>query len=527
MTCASGIAFCLLNLLAERGVRDIVVAPGARSQALALAAVALERAGLVRLTVRIDERVAAFTAFGMAKALDSPAVVITTSGSAVANLYPAVVEASHSFVPLIVITADRPRELHGKRSNQTMNQEKFFSHWVRFFCHIEQDVPGERVIDSALQAALGVSSLRGAGPGPVHINVAFDNPLSCAHPVQPGDNKGSALKHKKVLRSKRETLVLRKDDPPTVIIAGTGSGRRPADIACATGWPLVAEISSGSRFGPFLIKNYRNWLTENSLDIRRAIVFGHPTLSSEIPTFLTKRNIDTIVVAPFGREFYNPSGTARPVANVLVDEDSFSGIPLGAAKFASASAGCISQDVISSDRPRGHRVTRQQLVSEIWNITKEDEILFFGSSQLIRVADSILPGKRVTVFANRGLSGIDGNLSTAAGIAIATNRTTRVLVGDLTGVHDIGALLIPLMEAKYRLQIVIGNDFGGGIFDTLEVHATPSDYKRVLYVPCRVDFRLVSHAFGWKYTFCPDPNSLRKALKSRIFPHLLEVHLAV
>src|SRR5688572_11183693 len=199
---ASDVAMALLRAFIDAGVGDLVVAPGSRSQALALAAAELERVGAVRLHVRIDERGAAFLALGLAVESGHPSIVVTTSGTAVANLHPAVLEAHHSGVPLVVLTADRPAELRGIRSNQTTMQPGIFAGAVR----LERDVAapegaaGEsdaaaRLARDAVAATLGFDGtgafVAHPGPGPVHVNLQLREPLSSPFSLPPGGRAGA------------------------------------------------------------------------------------------------------------------------------------------------------------------------------------------------------------------------------------------------------------------------------------------------------------------------------------------------
>jgi 2-succinyl-5-enolpyruvyl-6-hydroxy-3-cyclohexene-1-carboxylate synthase len=246
---ASDFAVAFLAELIRLGVRDVVVCPGSRSQALALAAAEFERAGVLNLRVRIDERSAGFLALGLARESGIPVVVVTTSGTAVANLHPAVLEASHSGVPLVVVTADRPAELLGIGANQATVQAGIFGSAVRR----EWDV-------AAPTSAAGADELAGDVldriAGPVHVNLALREPLSAVVPlpdVEPGRFSPD--------RPAGEPVTL-EPGPRTVVVAGTGAGERAEEVARQLGAPLLAEVTSGSRFGPHLVAAYRDLLRE-------------------------------------------------------------------------------------------------------------------------------------------------------------------------------------------------------------------------------------------------------------------------
>ena len=525
---ASASAAALLEGLVAHGVADVVLSPGSRSQALALAAAAFARAGHLRVTVRIDERVAGFTALGLAVQTGRPVAIVCTSGTAVANLHPAVLEAHHSGVPLIVLTADRPAELRGIGSNQTTVQPGIFGELVRADWDVPAPTgaPGERE-DARTLAALAV---RASAEGPVHLNLAYREPLSGSILVPDPIDAAPALDDAPA--APRQTLDLVPDDA-TVVIAGHGAGPAAEQLAVDLGAPLIAEVSSGARFGRHLVVAYRDVLRgPHGEAVGRAIVFGHPTLSREVPALLERDDVETIVVRTPGVEAYNPGRRAR-----IVDDVRVQGTPdrtvvrrwvggwvsMSRAVLESQEPGDPAPELslaVSSDR--GVRaafasaelavlrapVDRRMLVRAVWAATWPHDRLVLAASRLIRVADAIVPGKAIPVHANRGLAGIDGTVSTATGMALgaadaettATPGTTRVLLGDLALLHDAGALLAPLPD-DLRLHVIVGNDGGGTIFDDLEVAATApaDDFEQVMRTPQEVDLAALAAAGGWAY----------------------------
>jgi 2-succinyl-5-enolpyruvyl-6-hydroxy-3-cyclohexene-1-carboxylate synthase len=526
---ASASAAALLEGLVAHGVADVVLSPGSRSQALALAAAAFARAGHLRVTVRIDERVAGFTALGLAVQTGRPVAIVCTSGTAVANLHPAVLEAHHSGVPLIVLTADRPAELRGIGSNQTTVQPGIFGELVRADWDVPAPAgaPGERE-DARTLAALAV---RASAEGPVHLNLAYREPLSGSILV-PDPIDAPLGAEDAPPTEPRVTLDLVPDDA-TVVIAGHGAGPAAEQLAVDLGAPLIAEVSSGARFGRHLVVAYRDVLRgPHGEAVGRAIVLGHPTLSREVPALLERGDVETIVVRTPGVEAYNPGRRAR-----IVDDVRVQGAPdravvrrwvggwvsMSRAVLESQEPGDPAPDLslaVSSDR--GVRaafasaelavlrapVDRRMLARAVWAATWPHDRLVLAASRLIRVADAIVPGKAIPVHANRGLAGIDGTVSTATGMALgaadaetsATPGTTRVLLGDLALLHDAGALLAPLPD-DLRLHVIVGNDGGGTIFDELEVAATApaDDFEQVMRTPHAVDLAALAAAGGWAY----------------------------
>ncbi|WP_314148092.1 2-succinyl-5-enolpyruvyl-6-hydroxy-3-cyclohexene-1-carboxylic-acid synthase [uncultured Leifsonia sp.] len=556
---ATDLAVALLAGFVRAGVRHIVVSPGSRSQALALAAAELERNGSARLHVRIDERVGGFVALGVGRETGVPAVVLTTSGTATANLHPAVLEAHEAGVPLIVVTADRPAELRGIRSNQTTRQVGLYGDVVRLARDVPAPVGGEDELAeaevlalAAVRAAVGADD---ADPGPVHLNVAFREPLSVAVPPVDRIEAESAPTVAGPAALGRETVTL-TTGPRTVVIAGADAGAAAEEFARAAGAPLLAEVSSGARFGPNLVVAYRELLRDDAFGgrVQRAVVFGHPTLSREVPALLTRDDVEVIVVAPSGAEFYNPGRRARVVGGVVAPADLdlrspevrawvgswvFGSRRLVEAAERAADPAAVAPDV---DKARSYDpadalafakaelaavrapITRSVLAEALWRYTWPHDRLVIGASRLIRDADRIVPGKRIRVHANRGLSGIDGTIATATGIALAARAAadegpagiTRVLLGDLTLLHDVGALLGMTGETRPNVQLVVGNDSGGTIFDALEVAGTASAeaFDRVLYTPHSVDIASLARAYGCEHRVVRTKGELDQALSA-------------
>lgn len=550
---ATDAAAALLGALIARGVEHVVLSPGSRSQALALVAADLERAGLLRLHVRIDERVAGFTALGIGRETGVPAAVICTSGTAVANLLPAVLEAHHSGVPLLLLTADRPPELRGIGANQTTRQPGMFTQAVRLELDVavpdetDADGTGEgtRMLRDLAAEAFAASLGDGRPAGPVHLNLPYREPLGGAVPAwvaeptspvadavdeapdtfgalyQGGGGIGDAD-----ASPAAEAPVVLPRGPRTVVVAGADSGPAAEDLAHLGGWPLVAEIVSGARFGRYLVHGYRGLLRDPDLGgaIERVVVFGHPTLSREVTQLLSRTDVEAVALRGPG-EPLNLNGATVTVDAVGVDagdaDREWLGLWMRASRDASVDLSPAAPDAeaLASSVPSERRgalasevaalrapLDREALVDAVWRATWPHDRLMFGSSRLVRVADAVLGGKKVPVHANRGLAGIDGTIATAAGIAAASQTdgrpgVTRVLLGDLAFLHDVGALLLPPGETEPRLQIVVGNDGGGTIFDGLEVAgvAEAEAMERVLYTPQAVRLEQLALAYGWEY----------------------------
>ncbi len=550
-----------MALLAEfvrRGVTDLVLSPGSRSQALALAAARLEQAGLLRMHVRVDERSAGFLALGIAVEQTRPVIVVTTSGTAVANLHPAVLEAAHSGVPLVLLTGDRPAELRGIGANQTTEQAGIFGSAAP-----SVDVPAPGAAGNEADAAAAVQlagALLDGIAGPRHANLAFREPLSgvvLRPDVSPGTWAPTA----------RRDVVELRPEAGTVVVAGSAAGPAAEEAARALGAPLLAEVASGARFGPHLVAAYRELLGAADFGDRvtRVVVFGHPTLSREVPALIERTGVETIVVRSPGRDDYNPGRRVARFADAVTvasDADAADHLASRAARAWVGSWVTTSRRLIEPDRqPLGagpetdelaeraafaraqlaelrEPVTRRMLVEAVWDATWPHDRLVVGASRLIRELDRVAPGKRIPVHANRGLAGIDGTVATATGIAMASQQAaddarsapgvTRVLLGDLALLHDAGSLLLASGEPRPRLQVIVGDDGGGTIFDGLEVagSADADLFDRVMLTPQRVDLAALASAYGWEHRRVTSRGELAPALSPSTAQVLIEVPLA-
>ncbi len=476
--------------------RDFWLAPGARSQALAIAAAQVADAGRANLHVRIDERSLGFNALGAA-VYGGPQVIITTSGTAVANLHPAVLEAHHSGLGLILLTADRPAELRDKGANQTTNQVGIFSDAV-IEC-IDVPAPTEKDIAKLPQLAKelvekAVLLAWGERPQPVQLNLQFIEPLSAITPdaaeilesLEDADYKEESVKD---LDDESCYLDL---EIPTVVVAGANAGIHISEIR-SLGLPVFAEPTSGVRHIPESVLSYRSVLA-NDLElagqIKQVIVYGKPTLSRTVVSLL-RRNDVKVFVREGQMGSFEIGNDVTKVKSPIV----------GAAN--QKWLGTWLQESAKDSSPLGGELDRQAIVVKTWEASPAIEnILVLGASQLIREADFYAPAVEVRAWANRGLSGIDGTIGTATGIAIQEpDKQVRALMGDLTFLHDVGSLALDANDGPLDIQVIVVNDNGGKIFSNLEVAQSvePNTFKRIFQTPQNVDISKLAEAYGWKY----------------------------
>ncbi|WP_454041358.1 2-succinyl-5-enolpyruvyl-6-hydroxy-3-cyclohexene-1-carboxylic-acid synthase [Cellulosimicrobium sp. Marseille-Q8652] len=559
-------ACALVARLVREGVRDVVLAPGSRSAPLAYAVAAAADAGLVTLHVRVDERSAAFLALGLARGSDPvetpgggrvprPVAVVTTSGTAVANLHPAVLEAHHAGVPLVLLTADRPHELRGTGANQTTDQVGVFGPAVRLV--VDQPAPDGRdgelrdLLAATTRALAAATGARTGVPGPVHLDLAYREPLVPVAPLGASDVDPSAALGRRTVVVPAAVSAPRQGRPAgrTVVVAGDGAGPLARELAQVRGWPLLAEPSSGAAGGPDAVPAAPLVLGVAELvdDVENVVVLGRPTLTRPVQRLLGRDDVSVVVVAPAGAPWPDAARNAWSVLPAVPGEwlvpapgtpgDGDDGGDETAAAAdrrwlarwrAAARAAARAVDAATgADRTSGPAVARA-----VAGACGPDDVLVVGSSNPVRDLDLVLgveehaadgAGRGAPrVVANRGLAGIDGTVSTALGVALAEarrGRRTRALLGDLTFLHDVGGLLRGPHEPHVDLQLVVVNDDGGSIFAGLEPGAlgesstaAGATFERVFSTPHGANLAHLCSGYGVDHQLVPDVASLRHAL---------------
>lgn len=478
-----GLAESVLAGLIAQGLTDLVISPGSRSAPMAVAALAAERRGQLRLHVRIDERSAGFLALGLAKGSARAVAVLTTSGTAAANLHPAVLEASHARVPLIALTADRPLELVDSGANQTTRQLGLFGAAVRADAVLATGVAGRRAAATAQRLVIAALGSRSAHPGPVHLDLAFAEPLT-SPPVGPVVVGPLQVSEPPV------DVVELDPGPRTVVLVGDLPPEQAGpvlELAAAARLPVLSEPSGNCRRGSEAIAGHR-LLLESGLgaDVERVLLFGHPTLSRPVQRLLARSHV--VAVGP-GPVWTDVAGGVAELHDAV--------------RISPAESGWLDRwraaDAALTAR-RTALATEQTGVAEaVLAALDGADTLLLGSSQLIRDADlAPIPADPPQIFANRGLAGIDGTVSTALGLALGGRRVTA-LVGDLTFLHDSGGLLVGPDEPRPEsLRIVVANDDGGAIFHTLEQgsSAHAEDFERLFGTPHGTDLAALCAAHG-------------------------------
>ncbi len=504
------------------GVRDVVLAPGSRSAPFALTLDAADRDGDLRLHVRVDERSAGFLALGLATGSRRPVAVVTTSGTAVGNLLPAVMEAHHTGRRVLVVSADRPDRLRGTGANQTTDQAGLFGTFAP--CHdLTASTTGE---DLSLLVSQACSRR-----GPTQLNVQLDGDLlpSDADPdtwwQRPGSEGAGPGVDPSVSRPVDGEIL--RIGPRTVVVAGDDAGPAARLLAEAANWPLVAEPTSGARIGRQALRTGRLLLTTDLRgDVERVVVVGHPTLSRPVTSLISDPGLEVVAVRGRDGVATDPGRVAR-VLDVVPRVDG----PDDPAWFAAwrdgddrlsalIDAGLVAPHGDPRRAPGDGGLSPLAVAAVVGAAVAADTTLVVGSSNPVRDLDVMAvpwtPHEHRFVVGNRGLAGIDGMVSTAVGIALGRPRAARSIayLGDLTFLHDTNGLLTGRGQRRPDLTFVVLSDDGGAIFSTLEQgdRRYASAFERVFATPHGTDLEALCAAHHAAYERVDDLGRLSAAL---------------
>lgn len=533
-------ATAFLGELAASGVRHVVVAPGSRSTPLVLAVAADAR---FSTTVHLDERSAGFFALGIGKATRRPAAIITTSGTATANLFPAVIEAHQAGVPLLVLTADRPHRLRDVGANQAIDQVGLYGSYVRWFA----DIAPPSAEDAALrhlrgQAARAVARATGPDAGPVHLNFPFDKPLEPeTDPAPTARADTPAVRITRGAPTPGPDVVARlaaalRAHPRGLIVAGPMPQADAAAVlrlAAATGFPLLADPLSGARFGDAagatLIGNYdlalRDPAVRALLSPQLVVRVGRTPTSASACDLLAEAGAAHQIVVTHGGGWRDHLAVASEIVEAEVGPfldaltaqiadtlapPAWSGQWTRLERAASAAREALDREGV---------VFEGDVLAETLAAVPEGANLFVSNSMPVRDLDAhgAVRPKAVRVFGNRGASGIDGIVSTALGIAAAGDDDvpTVAVVGDLAFYHDQNGLLAARKYGLNVVFVVIQND-GGGIFHMLPVRDFEPAFTPFFATPHGLDFRHIAELHSLPYQCVTDPSLFRQTLESAL-----------
>ena len=524
---ATAFATVLVDELVRHGITDAVAAPGSRSTPLALAFAADER---VRLHVRIDERSAAFLAIGLIRGSGRPVPVVCTSGTATAHFHAAVLEADQSRLPLLVLTADRPPELRGIGANQTIDQVNLYGSAVRWSCDAgvpEARSDSVRYWRSLVSRAVGTSRGHSGGrAGPVHLNLPFREPLTpegdgAGFPFAlDGRAEGSpwTSSDRAPTRAPADLSTAVESAARGVLVAGDGLLMRDVtalvEFAERSGWPIFAEPHSNARHPGVAVSGTDALLRDEDFCRRHTpdlvVVAGRVGLSRAMLSWLAAQHH---VVVDRDGGWTDPTRTAAAVHRC--DVSAFAELTGRAGPDWLPSwrgAGQLVADAIDQVLDESDELTEPRVARDLAAALPTDAALVAASSMPIRDLDlTMRPRTGLTIVANRGVSGIDGFVSTAQGFASASGAVTWALAGDLSLLHDANGLAT---DSPIDVTYVVLNNNGGGIFSLLPQASSvePQTFERLFGTPHHVNLEALADAYDVGYTRASTANDLAQEM---------------
>lgn len=542
----------LLGALHRAGVRDVCVTPGSRSTPLAYAAHTLP--GL-RTTVHIDERAAGFFALGLAKATRRPVALVCTSGTAAANYYPAIIEASLAGVPLIVLSADRPLELRGTGAPQTIDQVRLFGSHVRHFAETALPAPYPASLRRLAAGAAQAAAVAQAAPtGPVHLNVPFADPL----PPIPTEDPGfaalaeAALGHASALVPARPACDEAALPPLAERIASAERGLIVAGpalealapesvfaLARRTGFPVVADVASGLRFHP----DAKGLVVTHAEALLRA-----PALAEDGPDLVIRLgSLPTSATLNKWIERHQPwMALLQPdlmrrdpeaLAHLTVEGDVEAmlralspSLPTHRGRTAWGERLLSADRAVSEVFAHATGAAESLAVREAMRAMPAGSGVFLSNSMSIRYADSLCDeaADGLQVLVSRGANGIDGITSTALGVALGLERPTLLVTGDLAFLHDLGGLLAARHLKTPLVALVLNND-GGAIFSHLPIARFPEVFEPYFGTPHGCRFAAAASLFGLDHAVATSPAEVATQVAQAIAsgrPSIVEVPTA-
>ncbi|MCM2991354.1 2-succinyl-5-enolpyruvyl-6-hydroxy-3-cyclohexene-1-carboxylic-acid synthase [Bacillus safensis] len=539
----------LMDEFVQGGVKEAVVCPGSRSTPLAMLALAHQD---IHVHVLVDERSAAFYALGLAKASQSPVLLICTSGTAAANFYPAIVEAHYSRVPLIVLTADRPHELREVGAPQAIDQQFLFGKFVKWFTDLALPEESQTMLRYVQTAAARANHMSMQEPkGPVQVNVPLREPLLPDLSIDPfareeADTKkvlasGQAFPNEQVMS---EIVTIMNQSKKGLIVAGELHTQEEKEavlrLSKALQLPILADplslLRNGHENEDLIIDAYDSLLKDEVLQQHllpdMVIRFGPMPVSKPLFKWLEKHaEVKQIVVDAAGG-FRDPGLSASYVIESHVA--AFVEAALNQAEQREETSFLnLWQNANSSFRTHAARYSDEDLSFEgnvyrqLQHLLPKESVLFIGNSMPIRDVDTFFEtqSKPFRMMANRGANGIDGVVSTALGTYAALKQPVTLVIGDLSFYHDMNGLLATkLMDIP--LTVVLLNNDGGGIFSFLPQASDEPYYEKLFGTPTGLNFEYASKLYGGTYSKPATKQELHDAYMAHIDEpglHLIEI----
>ncbi len=539
-----------VNELAANGVKSACITPGSRNTPLIFAFATNKK---IKKIVSIDERSSAFLALGLAKVKNEPVAIVTTSGTATAELYPAIIEAYKQRIPLVVCTADRPPGFLERGANQAINQQNLYANHIRFFKDMgmpQLNIEKIKNVRKTARKSLHISLYK--NPGPVHLNFPFDKPFepdaytnqisyslfeiannTKSINVYRTKRQKKQIRNKKVFRNLLEKL---NKTEKGIIIVGPENYRDDFNkkvvlLSEKLNYPILADGASQLRFNAHskknIISNYdaifrsEEFSKKHKPDI--ILHFGRTVTSKGLENYLTNIKCQKYLINEFGDIFdptNNTTDSFRYLPSLFCDEinneinKKRTGSDWLKIFIKADKATEIIKDKIIS---RAKFKNECRIISEIINLIPERSNIMLSNSMPIRDFDYFASNtnKKVTVYNNRGSSGVDGIISTAIGITERSKKPTVLLTGDIAFYYDLNGLLLS-KKISVPLTIVLINNNGGGIFRVLPI----SEYKNVFekyFLTCHnLNFSDIIKGFGVKHTLVKNWNHFRKSFNTAI-----------
>jgi 2-succinyl-5-enolpyruvyl-6-hydroxy-3-cyclohexene-1-carboxylate synthase len=520
-------ATALVSTLADGGVRHASLSPGSRSTPLALA---LSRHPDIEVHVHLDERSGAFFALGLAKALRRPVIVACTSGTAAAELFPAVVEASQSRMPLILLTADRPPRLRGTGANQTIDQARLYGAYTRAYVEAPVPASADDVAEWGVAGMQALNACGGVAPGPVQIDCPFEEPLIPAgDPVGTGSPAGWAMHAPEDANpaptpQEADRVAEAVHGKRGLVVSGSSAWIPPGmtvHLAERLGWPVMAEPPSDARrpgqslaAGQALAAS--PWIEEHGPEVILQVGAAPTTRTTQR---LVGAALELIVV---DAHHLDPDPYGHATLRLHSDPErlvaALEPMPLVPAPIAWQDdwrlADTVARRAMDEVLDRSESVTELQVARDLAGAALDGSTLFVGNSMPVRDLDYVMaPREGLRIIANRGTSGIDGLVSTALGIGASGTGPTVALMGDLSLLYDAGALLWNGRRFKGGLTILVPNNGGGQIFSVLDQQQLSEHERQLFTTPHDLDIGAICAAAGVGHALVADVWAFESALR--------------
>ena len=507
---ATTLARVIVQACLDAGAEQVVIAPGSRNAPLSWAFAQAEKAGLIKIQVRIDERDAGFLALGIAKATAKPVPVVVTSGSAVANLMPAVVEAFHSAVPVIVLSADRPASSRGKSAPQTINQFGMFGTFVKYQIDVADGLTDSTEVSKA------IDSSNTGRPGPVQVNAQFELPLMPDKENLEWQPKIPTVKSISEFECKQKEIEVSSRG---IFVVGDTADLKALEqinkFSLELGWPIIWEPTANAHMFQNSISHGVVLLQADvAPEVDVVVTLGTVGLSRAVLGLLKNAPVHLAIhTATAGPDLPNPVTSADEILECVpkltaeVDPEWLSQWQILDNQAAALVTAALAPDTLTG--PSAARL--------VWDQAGVDDQLFVAASWPVRHLEAHATKRSgLQVFGNRGANGIDGLISTAMGMAIGLKKRTVLLMGDIAFLHDLGGLNLGEGQDQPNLTIVVLDNNGSGIFSQLEQGAVEyqEHYEKVFGTPHGKDLWVIAESLGIPAKQVTSKTELKFALDS-------------